>query len=78
MLASIYECDECFNQASPTSFTYRVRFYLTIQNHSTSSLTYQIGEAGEADSFLVELTWGEGYPDELPTISLDAFFNNHL
>ena len=45
---------------------------------SLSFLLNKVGEAGEAKSFLVEITWGELYPDELPTISLDAFFNNHL
>lgn len=39
---------------------------------------YKVGEAGDPKSFLVEVSWGELYPDELPTISLDAFFNNHL
>ena len=38
----------------------------------------QIGEVGEPKSFLVEITWGEGYPDELPTINLDNFYNRHL
>ena len=41
-------------------------------------LLLKVGEAGEKKSVLVEVTWGESYPDELPTISLDAFFNNHL
>ena len=38
----------------------------------------KVGEAGESKSFLVEITWGELYPDEVPAISLDAFFNKHL
>lgn len=38
----------------------------------------KVGEVGEAKSFLVEVSWGEGYPDDLPKISLDAFYNNHL
>lgn len=29
-------------------------------------------------SFLVEVKWTQGYPEELPLVSLDAFFNNHL
>lgn len=38
----------------------------------------QVGEAGTPESFLVEVVWGASYPDELPNISLDAFYNNHL
>ena len=39
---------------------------------------YKVAEVGDPKSFLVEVTWGEGYPDEMPTISLDSFYNKHL
>ena len=39
---------------------------------------WQIGEHGTEKSFIVELRWGDGYPDEIPAISLDSFYNNHL
>lgn len=44
----------------------------------TQSDAVQVGEAGHDKSFMVEITWGESYPDELPSITLDAFFNKHL
>lgn len=46
--------------------------------HTSDISLFQVGEVGEPKSFLVEITWGESYPDELPRINLDAFFNNHL
>ena len=33
---------------------------------------------GEAKSFLLEVTWDDAYPDELPSISLDSFYNSHM
>lgn len=48
------------------------------KEQSPTSFTYRIGEVGEPKSFLVEITWGEGYPDELPTINLDTFYNRHI
>lgn len=29
-------------------------------------------------SFLVEVKWGEEYPNELPTINMDTFYNKHM
>lgn len=29
-------------------------------------------------SFLLEVSWGEGYPDTPPSITLDSFYNKHL
>ncbi|XP_038059693.1 RWD domain-containing protein 4-like [Patiria miniata] len=39
---------------------------------------YRMGPEGHYKSFLLEIRWGDNYPEELPDINLDAFFNNHL
>lgn len=39
---------------------------------------YKIGDDQDSKSFLLELSWGENYPQEPPTISMDAFYNKHI
>jgi len=39
---------------------------------------YKIGDDGDNKSFLVEVKWTENYPDQLPDINLDAFYNKHI
>lgn len=82
VLTSIYGGDEQFTQTSDTIFTYRV---INVAHNSCRTHIYeyawvwlQVGEVGTPESFLVELTWGASYPDTLPIISLDGFYNNHL
>ena len=41
-------------------------------------IQYKLGEDGTAKSFILEVTWTEEYPEVLPEISLDAFYNKHL
>ena len=41
-------------------------------------IQYKLGEDGTAKSFILEVTWTDEYPEELPEISLDAFYNKHL
>ena len=57
-------------------------WYETIKLYMYSHLAYlifiKVGEPGQPKSFLIELSWGTNYPDELPTSSLDAFYNNHM
>lgn len=36
------------------------------------------GEEDDKKSFLVELTWGENYPNEAPAINLDCFYNRNM
>ncbi len=38
----------------------------------------QVGDDSGPTSFLLQITWGESYPTDLPDISLDAFYNKHL
>ncbi|XP_014245909.1 RWD domain-containing protein 4 [Cimex lectularius] len=45
---------------------------------SPVTFQYKYGEEGQAKSFLLELTWGEQYPDEKPTLNMDIFYNRHI
>ncbi|XP_065351592.1 RWD domain-containing protein 4 [Cloeon dipterum] len=39
---------------------------------------YKYGEDNTSQSFLLEITWGDNYPDEIPIINMDTFYNKHL
>lgn len=39
---------------------------------------YRVGDEGHFQSFLLEISWPDGYPDDAPDISLDAFYNKHI
>ena len=41
-------------------------------------VSFQYGEDGDIKSFLVEVKWTDNYPDELPNVNLDAFYNKHM
>lgn len=43
-----------------------------------TTFQYKVGEDGSNRSFLVEIKWGENYPNEMPDINLNAFYNNHI
>ncbi|CAH1802154.1 unnamed protein product [Owenia fusiformis] len=43
-----------------------------------TTFQYKVGEHEHHKSFLVEVQWGEQYPEELPSINLDAFYNKHV
>ncbi|XP_064612484.1 RWD domain-containing protein 4-like [Liolophura sinensis] len=43
-----------------------------------TTFQYKYGEDGTYKSFLLEVSWGENYPDESPDINLDLFYNKHL
>ncbi|CAH8513896.1 unnamed protein product [Heterobilharzia americana] len=45
---------------------------------SDYNLEYKVGEQGTASSFVVQIHWPLGYPDVLPCISMDAFYNSHV
>merc|ERR1712142_406638 len=34
--------------------------------------------SNENKNFLLEIAWGDEYPDELPDVNLNAFFNKHI
>jgi len=39
---------------------------------------YKFGEAGSMKTFILEIKWTESYPTDLPTISLESFYNKHI
>ncbi|KAK2177295.1 hypothetical protein NP493_606g00025 [Ridgeia piscesae] len=45
---------------------------------SKKDFQYKVGEDQHHKSFVVQVTWGDRYPDELPNIHLDAFYNKHI
>lgn len=45
---------------------------------NNTTFQYKCGEDGSPKSMLLEICWGEMYPDEKPVINLNTFYNNHL
>ncbi|KAK7087530.1 RWD domain-containing protein 4-like [Littorina saxatilis] len=45
---------------------------------NNTTYQYKYGEDASYKSFLLEIQWGESYPDEAPGINLDLFYNKHL
>ncbi|XP_067626276.1 RWD domain-containing protein 4 [Eurosta solidaginis] len=43
-----------------------------------NTFQYKYGEDDHYKSFLVEIQWNENYPNELPNINMDAFYNRNL
>ncbi|KAL8562551.1 hypothetical protein ACOMHN_045816 [Nucella lapillus] len=43
-----------------------------------TTFQYKYGEEGGYQTFLLELLWGDSYPDEAPSINLDLFYNKHV
>ncbi|XP_018027347.1 RWD domain-containing protein 4 [Hyalella azteca] len=39
---------------------------------------YKYEEAGEGKNFVLEVRWGEKYPEEAPFINMDVFYNKHI
>jgi hypothetical protein len=37
-----------------------------------------MGEDGHFKSFVLEISWGKNYPDEMPDINLNTFYNKHV
>jgi len=44
---------------------------------TTPTFQYKIGDE-DGKSFLLEISWGELYPDAKPQLNLDSFYNKHL
>ena len=42
------------------------------------SFQYKYGDDGKSKSFVLEISWTEDYPEVMPDISLDAFYNKHI
>ncbi|GIY31552.1 RWD domain-containing protein 4 [Caerostris extrusa] len=45
---------------------------------SSSCYQYRIGDDDDIKSFLLEISWVPKYPDVIPNINLDAFYNKKL
>ena len=43
-----------------------------------TTVQYRFGELGDNKSFLLEVSWPKDYPECLPDINLDAFYNKHI
>lgn len=43
-----------------------------------TTFQYKYGQTGDNKSFLVEISWGPEYPDEIPNINLELFYNKHI
>lgn len=39
---------------------------------------FQYGGENSYKSLVVEVSWGDNYPDEAPTVNLDTFYNKHM
>ena len=82
VLQSIYDGDANFRELEPTKFQYKVSLMLCFLycNKTLICLYFclQYGEDGNAHSFLLDISWPAEYPDCLPTLGLDAFYNKHL
>merc|ERR1711868_139389 len=63
-LEAIFEADEYFTKTSDTKFSYKIIDEENLENSN--------------NNFLIEFEWGENYPEEIPIINLDSFFNVHL
>ncbi|KAG5884355.1 hypothetical protein JTB14_030794 [Gonioctena quinquepunctata] len=44
----------------------------------STTYQYKFGENDTIKSFVLEVKWGTDYPNELPIINLDTFYNKHI
>ncbi|XP_055640861.1 RWD domain-containing protein 4 [Toxorhynchites rutilus septentrionalis] len=45
---------------------------------NTETYQYKYGEEEGGKSFLLEICWNENYPNELPNINVDMFYNRNI
>jgi hypothetical protein len=45
---------------------------------NSTTFQYRFGELGESKSFVLEVQWPDVYPECLPDINLNAFYNKHI
>ena len=77
-LISIYEGDENFKQISPKVYQYKVSRVKSFLATSWHNFPFQYGVDNDPKSFILEISWGATYPNDLPTINIDTFYNAHL
>ena len=83
VLKSIYEGDECYTNPSPSSHLYKFGEVGTLKTfilgRSHYCITYIILHFDfKRLTSLPEIKWVEEYPAEMPTFSLESFYNKHL
>lgn len=45
---------------------------------SPTTFQYKYGEENSNTSFVLEISWGETYPETPPTVNMDTFYNKHI
>ncbi|XP_043918490.1 RWD domain-containing protein 4 isoform X2 [Protopterus annectens] len=45
---------------------------------SPTCFQYRIGDLGNPKAFIVEVSWPETYPETVPVVSMNTFFNNSI
>jgi len=45
---------------------------------SGTQFQYKFGDDGSAKSFILDVSWGPNYPEALPKLSMDTFYNKHV
>ncbi|XP_059083823.1 RWD domain-containing protein 4-like isoform X2 [Tigriopus californicus] len=45
---------------------------------SATQFQYKYGQDGQGKAFILDLTWTDQYPNEMPQIDMDTFYNKHL
>ncbi|XP_063700997.1 RWD domain-containing protein 4 [Culicoides brevitarsis] len=45
---------------------------------NSTTFQYRYGETDTIKSFLMEISWPENYPNELPNVNLELFYNRNL
>ena len=80
VLKSIYEGDECYTNPSPSSHLYKFGEVGTLKTFILGRHIYCITSHFDFKrrTSLTEIKWVEEYPAELPTFSLESFYNKHL
>lgn len=80
-LASIYDGDLCFKQVNNTTFQYKVCLWKFVEILKFYKYFYEIFQYGEEETiktFMIEVSWQPQYPNELPKISLDLYYNRNM
>ena len=65
----------------PNTFTFYRSIYdgdPCFSKNEENTFQYKYGEDGASKSFILELIWGSEYPENLPEVSLEAFYNKHI
>jgi len=67
---------------------FKLRIPIHVQQYTYSTLcpsclfklklVFQYGEENSYKSLVVEIAWGDNYPDSAPTVNLDTFYNKHM